>query len=126
MVDGVPAPRLYIEQGDIFWVDMDAPYGSEPGGRRPYVVVQNNMYNFSRISTVVACAITGNLKRESAPGNVLLDRGEGNLPRQSVVNISQVLTLDKQVLSERIGTLSSRRIQEIISGLQLLLEPREP
>jgi mRNA interferase MazF len=126
VVDGVPAPRLYIEQGDIFWVDMDDPYGSEPGGRRPYVVVQNNMYNFSRISTVVACAITGNLKRESAPGNVLLDRGEGNLPRQSVVNISQVLTLDKQALSERIGTLSSRRIQEIISGLQLLLEPREP
>lgn len=126
MVDGVPASRPYIEQGDIFWVDMDDPYGSEPGGRRPYVVVQNNMYNFSRISTVVACAITGNLKRESAPGNVLLDRGEGNLPRQSVVNISQVLTLDKQVLSERIGTLSSRRIQEIISGLRLLLEPREP
>ncbi len=105
---------------------MEDPSGSEPGGRRPYVVVQNNLYNFSRISTVVACALTGNLRRESAPGNVLLNRGEGNLPRQSVVNISQVITLDKQVLSERIGTLSSRRIQEIISGLQLLLEPREP
>ncbi len=104
---------------------MEDPSGSEPGGRRPYVVVQNNLYNFSRISTVVACAITGNLRRESAPGNVLLNRGEGNLPRQSVVNISQVITLDKQVLSERIGTLSSRRIQEVISGLQLLLEPRE-
>ncbi len=104
---------------------MEDPSGSEPGGRRPYVVVQNNLYNFSRISTVVACAITENLRRESAPGNVLLNRGEGNLPRQSVVNISQVITLDKQVLSERIGTLSSRRIQEVISGLQLLLEPRE-
>ena len=125
MVDDVPAFRNYVEQGDIFWVDMEDPSGSEPGGRRPYVVVQNNLYNFSRISTVVACAITGNLRRESAPGNVLLNRGEGNLPRQSVVNISQVITLDKQVLSERIGTLSSRRIQEIISGLQLLLEPRE-
>ena len=126
MVNGVPSSRQHIEQGDIFWVDIDDPYGSEPGGRRPYVVVQNNMYNFTRISTVVACAITANLKRESAPGNVLLNRGEGDLPRKSVVNISQVITLDKQVLSERIGTLSSRRIQEIISGLQLLLEPREP
>ncbi|MYC93815.1 MAG: type II toxin-antitoxin system PemK/MazF family toxin [Caldilineaceae bacterium SB0661_bin_32] len=115
-----------MEQGDIFWVDIDEPYGSEPAGRRPFVVVQNNMYNFSRIRTVVACAITTNLKRASAPGNVLLNRGEGNLPRESVVNISQVITLDRQILSERIGTLSPRRIQEIISGLRMLLEPREP
>jgi len=126
MVVGGPSSRQYIEQGDIFWVDIDEPYGSEPGGRRPFVVVQNNMYNFSRIRTVVACAITTNLKREAAPGNVLLNRGEGNLPRESVVNISQVITLDRQILGERIGTLSSRRIQEIISGLRMLLEPREP
>ncbi|MXZ20382.1 MAG: type II toxin-antitoxin system PemK/MazF family toxin [Caldilineaceae bacterium SB0665_bin_25] len=105
---------------------MEDPYGSEPGGRRPYVVVQNNMFNFSRIETVVVCAITSNQNQAFSPGNVLLNSGEANLPRRSVVNISQVVTLDKQVFIERIGTLSSRRMQEIISGLQLLLEPREP
>ena len=84
------------------------------------------MFNFSRINTVVVCAITSNQKQALAPGNVLLDKGEANLPGQSVVNISQIVTLDKQVLSEKIGTLSSGRIKEIISGLQLLLEPREP
>lgn len=125
MVNGVPASRQHIEQGDVFWIDLDDPYGSEPGGRRPYVVVQNNMFNISRINTVVLCAITSNQNQAFLPGNVLLDRGEANLPKQSVVNISQVVTLDKQVLIERIGTLSSRRIQEINSGLQLLLEPRD-
>ena len=126
MVNDVPASRQYIEQGDVFWIDMDDPYGSEPGGRRPYVVVQNNMFNMTRINTVVLCAITANQNQAFSPGNVLLNRREANLPRQSVVNISQVVTLDKQFLSERIGTLSSKRIQEIISGLRLLLEPREP
>ena len=126
MVNGVRASRQYTEQGDVFWVELDDPYGSEPGWRRPYVVVQNNMFNFSRINTVVVCAITSNQKQALAPGNVLLDKGEANLPGQSVVNISQIVTLDKQVLSEKIGTLSSGRIKEIISGLQLLLEPREP
>ena len=126
MVNDVPASRQDIEQGDVFWIDMDDPYGSEPGGRRPYVVVQNNMFNMTRINTVVLCAITSNQNQAFSPGNVLLNRREANLPRRSVVNISQVVTLDKQFLSERIGTLSSRRIQEIISGLHLLLEPREP
>ena len=125
MVNGMGASRQYIEQGDIFWVELDDPYGSEPGWRRPFVVVQNNMFNFSRINTVVVCAITSNQKQAFAPGNVLLNRGEANLPGQSIVNISQVVTLDKQALSEKIGTLSSGRMQEIISGLQLLLEPRE-
>ena len=105
---------------------MEDPYGSEPGGKRPYVVVQNNMFNFSRIDTVVVCAITSNQNQAFSPGNVLLNSGEANLPRRSVVNISQVVTLDKQVFIERIGTLSSKRMHEIISGLRLLLEPREP
>ena len=126
MVNDVPASRQYIEQGDVFWIDMDDPYGSEPGGRRPYVVVQNNMFNMTRISTVVLCAITSNQNQAFSPGNILLNKGEANLPRRSVVNISQVVTLDKQFLIERIGTLSSKRIQEIVSGLRLLLEPREP
>jgi len=84
------------------------------------------MFNFSRIDTVVACAITSNQNQALSPGNVLLNSGEADLPRRSVVNISQIVTLDKQVFIERIGTLSSKRMQEIISGLRLLLEPREP
>ena len=129
MVNGVPSSRQHIEQGDIFWVDIDDPYGSEPGGRRPYVVVQNNMYNFTRISTVVACAITANLKRESAPGNVMAAEHpgrEGNLPRKSVVNISQVITLDKQVLSERIGFAFFKENTGDHLRLAVASEPREP
>lgn len=126
MVNGVSASPMYVEQGDIFWAGLDDPFGSEPGGRRPIVVVQNNMFNFTRIRTVVVCAITSNLNQALSPGNVLLDEGEANLPRRSVVNISQVVTIDRQDLIERIGTLSSDRVQDIISGLRLLLEPREP
>ena len=126
MVNGVPAFQIYVEQGDIFWVDLDDPYGSEPGGRRPIVVVQNNMFNFTRLKTVVVCGITSNQNQALSPGNVLLDRGEANLPRRSVVNVSQVVTLDRQDLIERVGTLSSGRVREIVSGLRLLLEPREP
>lgn len=112
-----------IQQGDIYWVDLDEPIGSSPGFRHPHVVIQNNEFNRSKIRTVVVCALTSNLKRASAPGNVLLEPGEANLPKQSVVNISQVFTVDKSQLVEKIGSLSSRRIRQILDGLQLLLEP---
>ena len=114
-----------INQGDIFWIDLDEPSGSEPGYRHPHVVVQNNVFNRSRISTVVVCALTSNLKRAAAPGNVLLEPKEANLPKQSVVNISQIFTVDKSQLGEKIGILSSRRVREILDGIRLLLEPRE-
>ncbi len=116
---------MVIQQGDIFWVNLRQPSGSEPGFRRPYVVVQNNIFNASKINTVVVCALTTNLFRGTAPGNVTLNKGEANLPEKSVVNISQVITLDKRVLAEKIGTLSKSRIDEIIDGLKLLFEPRE-
>ncbi len=112
-----------IQQGDIYWVDLDEPIGSSPGFRHPHVVIQNNEFNRSKIRTVVFCALTSNLKRASAPGNVLLEPGKANLPKQSVVNISQVFTVDKSQLVEKIGSLSSRRIRQILDGLQLLLEP---
>ena len=114
-----------INQGDIFWIDLDEPSGSEPGYRHPHVVVQNNVFNRSRISTVVICALTSNLKRAAAPGNVLLEPEEANLPKQSVVNVSQIFTVDKSQLYEKIGTLSKRRVREILDGIGLLLEPRE-
>jgi len=112
-----------IKQGDIYWVQLAAPKGSEPGFRHPHVVVQNNVFNASRISTVVVCALTSNLKRAQAPGNVLLLKGEANLPKKSVGNISQLLTVDKMDLAEKIGTLSPQKTQEIIEGIKLLLDP---
>ena len=116
---------MVINQGDIFWIDLDEPSGSEPGYRHPHVVVQNNVFNRSRINTVIVCALTSNLKRAAAPGNVLLEPREANLPKQSVVNVSQIFTVDKSQLGEKIGTLSSRRVREILDGVRLLLEPRE-
>jgi mRNA interferase MazF len=116
---------LTIKQGDIYWVDLGIPKGSEPGYRHPHVVIQNNVYNMSKINTVVVCALTSNLRRAAAPGNVLLKEGEANLPKDSVVNISQIITVDKTDLIERIGSLSLSRMQQVIEGFKLLLEPRE-
>ena len=117
---------MVINQGDIYWVDLEEPKGSEPGYRHPHVVVQNNLFNRSKIGTIVVCALTSNLKRADAPGNVLLEKKEANLPKPSVVNVSQVLTVDRIQLGEYMGTLSSRRVREILDGIKLVLEPREP
>jgi mRNA interferase MazF len=117
---------MVVNQGDIYWVELGDPIGSAPGYRHPHVIVQNNDFNRSNIRTVVVCALTSNLKRASAPGNVLLDSGEANLPKQSVVNVSQIFTVDRSQLGEKIGTLSSQRIRQILDGLYLLLEPYDP
>jgi mRNA interferase MazF len=116
---------LVIRQGDVFWVDLGEPSGSGPGYLRPHVVIQNNVFNFSRINTVVVCALTSNLKRGQAPGNVTLRKGEANLPKPSVVNISQLYTVDKSALYDKIDTLSERRVLDIVRGIQLLMEPRD-
>jgi mRNA interferase MazF len=116
---------VVIQQGDVFWIDLGAPSGSGPGFLHPYVVVQNDVYNRSRIGTVVVCSLTSNLKRAEAPGNVILEAGEGNLPKRSVVNITQLYTVDKDDLIEKIGTLSADRVQQILDGIYLLLEPRD-
>ena len=113
-----------ISQGDVFWIELDEPEASEPGYRHPYVVVQNDLFNRSRIRTIVVCALTSNLKRAAAPGNVLLAPNEGNLPKQSVVNVSQIYTVDKTQLDEKIGTLSAERVGQILDGIKLVLEPR--
>lgn len=114
-----------IRQGEVYRVDLGEAGGSEPGYRRPAVVVQNDVFNASNIRTVVVCALTSNLHRAKAPGNVLLVPGEANLRQQSVVNVSQVFTVNKRDLVEQIGPLDEERVREIVSGINLLLEPRE-
>ena len=114
-----------IRQGDVFWIDLDDPAGSGPVYRHPHVVVQNDLFNRSRINTVVVCALTSNVRRAATPGNVLLEPGEANLPRESVVNVSQVFTVDKSQLWDRIGTLSPDRVRQIVAGIRLLVEPRD-
>ena len=117
---------MVINQGDIYWIDFEEPSGSEPGYRHPHVVMQNNLFNRSEIKTVVVCALTSNLKRASAPGNVMLDKKETNLPKDSVVNVSQIFSVDKLQLDEYVGTLSAKRVREILNGIMLVLDPREP
>lgn len=116
---------MVINQGDIFWIDLNEPSGSEPGYRHPHVVIQNNLFNRSLINTVVVCALTSNLKRANAPGNILLNKGEANLPKKSVINISQIFTVNKSDLSEKIGSLTRERINQVFEGIKLLSEPRE-
>jgi mRNA interferase MazF len=120
-----PRSEGVIRQGDIFWVDLDEPAGSEPGYPRPYVVVQNNLFNQSRIHTVVMCALTSNLQRAKSPGNVLLEAGEGGLPQPSVVNITQLFTVDKSALGDFSGSLQPKRIVQITEGINLLIQPAE-
>ena len=116
---------MVIRQGEIYWIELEEPVGSGPGYRHPHVVIQNNLFNWSRIRTVVVCALTSNLMRGEAPGNVVLENGEGGLTRQSVVVVSQVFTVDKSQLCEYIGTLSGPRVRQILEGVNLVLEPRE-
>jgi len=116
---------VVINQGDIYWIELDESEGSEPSYKHPHVILQNNLFNRSQIRTVVVCPLTSNLKRANAPGNVLLEKSEANLSKQSVVNVSQIFTVDKVQLDEYIGTLSPKRIGEILEGISLVLQPRD-
>ena len=116
---------MVICQGDIYWIDLGQPIGSEPGYIRPYVVIQNDVINSSQIRTVIVCALTTNLRRARAIGNVLLEAGEADLAEQSVVNVSQVFTVDKALFTDKIGKLSRKRVRQILAGLALLTTPRE-
>ncbi|MBI4289000.1 MAG: type II toxin-antitoxin system PemK/MazF family toxin [Chloroflexi bacterium] len=116
---------MVIQQGDVFWVDLGEPTGSGPAYRHPHLVVQNNVFNRSRINTVVVCSLTSNLQRARSPGNVLLEKGEANLPKQSVVNVTQIFTVDKRDLTEKIGSLSRERMAHVLQGMELLLTPRD-
>jgi mRNA interferase MazF len=107
-----------INRGDLFWIEPDEARGSVPGYSHPHVVLQDDLFNRSRISMVIVCALSSNLKRTNEPGNVLLELGEGNLSKQSVVIVSQLSTVDKQQLGEYIGTLSSERVEQILAGIR--------
>lgn len=107
-----------IDRGDVFWIGPDDPRGPASGQPHPHVVVQDDVFNHSRVTTVVVCALTSNLHRASGPGNVLLETGEGNLPKRSVVVVSQVSSVEKARLGERIGSLSDTRVEQILAGLR--------
>ena len=108
-------------RGEIWWAGLPVPRGSEPGYRRPVVIVQSDSFNRSNISTVLVAAISSNLRLSEAPGNVYLKRRENKLPKDSVINASQLLTLDKKYLSEKIGRLSAKRMLELEEGLRIVL-----
>lgn len=110
-----------MKRGEVWWADLPEPEASEPGFRRPVVVLQSDEFNRSRISTVVAAAITSNIRLAAAPGNVLLAKRSVNLGRESVVNVSQIVTLDKSSLTERIGRVSPTKLREVEEGLRLVL-----
>lgn len=107
-----------INRGDLFWIRPDDSRGPAGAYSHPHVVVQEDAFNHSRITTVVVCALTSNLHRANEPGNVLLDVGEGDLPEQSVVVVSQVSSVEKVCLGERIGALSDERVEQILAGLR--------
>jgi mRNA interferase MazF len=111
---------MEIHQGDIYWIALPIPEGPEGAIPHPYVVVQEDIFNCSRLRTVVVCALTTNRKRASLPGNVLLEPGEANLPRQSVVEVSKLSTVDKSQLGEYIGSLARPRIDQILAGIRFL------
>lgn len=110
-----------MERGEIWWAELDEPQGSGPGGRRPVVVIQANAFNRSAIRTVVVAVMTSRLDRAEAPGNVLVTAKQSSLARDSVVNVSQVFTVDRNVLTARVTSLSPRVVQKIDDGLRRVL-----
>jgi mRNA interferase MazF len=110
-----------IAQGEVWWADLEAPSGSEPGFRRPVVVVQGDAFNRSHIATVVCVALTSNLRWAEAPGNVLLSARLTGLPKDSVANVSQIVTLDRGALTDRVGTLPEKKLELVLLGVDIVL-----
>ncbi len=109
-----------VNRGELFWIAPDDSRGLVPSYSHPHLIVQEDVFNHSPISTVVVCALTTNRKKAKDPGNVLLEPGEGSLPKQSVVVVSQVSSVDKGRLGERIGALSQERVDQVLAGLRFL------
>ena len=112
---------MVISQGEIWWAELPPPTGSEPGYRRPAVVVQSDALNRSKIATVVCVPLTSNLRWADAPGNVLLSTRSTNLPKDSVANVSQIVALDRTVLTERVAKLSRAKLELLLSGIDVVL-----
>ena len=112
---------MELARGDVWWADLPDPKGSEPGYRRPLLIVQNDLFNRSRLRTVLAVVLTGNIRLVDAPGNVLVPAKASGLPRDSVANVSQVITIDRNALTDRVGRLPGTLIDQVASGLRLAL-----
>jgi len=112
---------MVISQGEVWWADLPEPSGSEPGFRRPVVVVQGDAFNRSQIATVVCVPLTSNLRWAEAPGNVLLASKVTGLPKDSVANVSQLVTLDKSSLTDRVGKLSKAKLELVLFGIDVVL-----
>lgn len=110
-----------IAQGEVWWADLGEPAGSEPAYRRPVVVVQGDAFNASSLRTVVCVALTSNLRWAEAPGNVLLPARSTGLPKPSVANVSQLVTLDRAALTERVGRLSASNLGLVLAGIDVVL-----
>jgi len=110
-----------MQRGDIWWATLRPPTSSEPGYKRPVLIVQSDDFNKSRINTVVVAILTSNLRLQDAPGNVFLSKSSTKLPKDSVANVSQVVTLDKAFLSKRISRLSTNKMKHVDDGLRLVL-----
>lgn len=109
-------------RGEIWWAELPEPSGSEPGYRRPVLILQSDAFNRSKIHTVVCSVITSNLRLAEAPGNILLRESDSNLTRASVVNVSQIITLDKSFLMECVGAISRRLMKRVDEGVRLVLD----
>jgi mRNA interferase MazF len=112
---------LTLKRGEIWWASLPEPSGSGPGLRRPVLVVQANPFNESRIATVIVLVITSNLSLADAPGNVRISKSESGLPKPSVINVSQVITIDRALLTDRVKTLPQYVVGEVNEGLRLVL-----
>ena len=111
-----------MQRGEIWWANLPDPIGAAPGYRRPVLIVQSDAFTQSRIATVIAVVLTSNLRIATAPGNVLLRAAESSLPKDSVINVSQIITLDKQALDERIGHVTATTLTEVEDGIRLVLD----
>ena len=112
---------MVIRKGSIYWVDFSPGKGSEPTGRRPGLVIQNDILNDSNLNTVIMLAITSTMKFGELPGNVVLRKGEANIPKKCVINVTQIKSVDKKSIKEKIGTLSKKRMDEVQEGLKLVM-----
>ncbi len=112
---------MVIARGEVWWAELPEPRGSEPGYPRPVVVVQSDDFNRSRISTIVVVVVTSNLRLAEAPGNVYLPRKASGLPKDSVANVSQLITVNKNFFTRRVGRLASHEFAAVEAGLKLLL-----
>jgi mRNA interferase MazF len=113
---------MVIKRGEIWWAELPEPAGSGPGYKRPLIIVQSNDFNNSNINTIIAAVITTNIHLADAPGNVLLSEKKSKLPKKSVVNISQLITVDKSFLTEKVHTLSNKVMEQIDNGIRLVLK----